>query len=239
MKESAILLFLLFSSIFCAQYHEMMQKLDKSSKFSQTKKRTMCIIGTLLLKKYEPAFVAGVLGNINHEGNIGMFESSNYVSNPSAKPQYLKYMDNLYDYRNKYSGRCITDVSLREVTSLLKKLKANNYERGKFGLGCVQWTGSRTYTLVETYNSECNKCDKITLDQATSAEGKMVIKELEGSHKYVYNSWKNENSNKNTAQAAYNAGYIVCKKYEVPADTERRAKERGNTAKEIYNIMTS
>ena len=148
-------------------------------------------------------------------------------------------MDNLYSYRSKYSGRCITNVSLREVFSLLKKLKANNWQRGKFGLGCGQQIGGRTYTLVEVYNSECIKCDKISLDQATSAEGKMIIKELQGSHSYVYSTWKNENSNKNTATATYNAGYIICKKYEVPADTENRARQRGNTAKEIYNNMAS
>ncbi len=67
----------------------------------------------------------------------------------------------------------------------------------------------------------------------------MVISELRGSHNYVYNQWKNNNPNKNTATAAYNAGYIICMKYEVPADTENKAKKRGNTAKDMYNIMTS
>ena len=232
---STILLIFLISST--NALHQMMQKLKNSSKFSG-KIDTLVIIGDLLLQTYEPAFVAGVLGNIYHEGSIGKFESSNYVSHPEAKPQYLKYMDSLYDYRNKYSGRIITNVSLRDVFKLLKQLKADNWQKGKFGLGCVQWTGSRTYTLVETYNAECNNCDRITLDQATAAEGKMIIKELKGSHVNVYNTWKNENSNKNTASAAYSAGYYVCKKYEIPADTENRAKQRGNTAKEIYAVMT-
>lgn len=234
----SILLFLLISSSFCAS--AMMQKLQKSSKFTDTKKRTMTIIGDLLLsEKYEPAFVAGVLGNINHEGNIGMFESSNYVSHPELKPQYLKYMDDLHNYRSKYSGKCITDVSLNAVYKLLKELKGESWKKGKFGLGCVQWTGGRTYTLVETYRSECGNCDKISLDKATSAEGKMIIKEFKGDYARVYNSWKSQNSSKNTANAAYSAGYIVCKNYEVPADTENQAKKRGNTARDIYTIMTS
>ena len=218
--------------------YDMIKKLENSSKYS-SKRKTLSIIGTLLLDHgYEPAFVAGILGNIYHEGKIGYFESSAYISKPSAEPQYLRYMDNEWSYRTKYSGKCIYDVSMKEVGKMLEKLKANNWNRGKFGLGCVQWTGGRTYTLFKIYEKECGYSDKITEDQATSAEGKMIIEELTGNYKYVYNSWKNENSNTKTATAAYNAGSIICKKYEVPADTNNRAVVRGNTSKDMYNIMT-
>lgn len=242
MKEFlSVLVLILFISSYSYNLHPMMTKLKNSKKYSDVKTNTMTIIGTLLLNhNYEPAFVAGVLGNIYHEGSIGRFESSAYISNPSAEPQYLKYMDQKYNYRSKYSGKCVTDVSLRELFQLLQTLKKDNWQKGKFGLGCVQWTGGRTYTLVETYREVCNNCDRITLDQATAGEGNMIMKELKGSHLYVYNNWKNQNSsNKNSSTAAYNAGYIVCKQYEVPADTEKRAKERGNTSKNIYSIMTS
>ena len=241
MKAFLFILFLfLFTYSNSVNLHPMMVKIKNSKKYNAAKTNTMCIIGSVLLSnKYEPSFVAGVLGNIYHEGNIGLFESSNYVSHPELKPQYLKYMDSIYDYRNKYSGKCITNVSLKAVYKLLQKLKANNWSRGKFGLGCIQWTGGRTYTLVQTYLEVCNNCDKITLDQATEAEGKMVIKELKGSHSYVYSNWKSQNSNTQSTNAAYNAGYIVCKQYEVPADTENRSRQRGNTALEIYKIMTS
>ena len=67
----------------------------------------------------------------------------------------------------------------------------------------------------------------------------MIVKELSGDHKYVYDQWKNENANKNSANAAYNAGSIICRKYEIPADANNKAITRGNTAKEIYKIMTS
>jgi hypothetical protein len=218
----------------------MIKKIENSSKYTSAKRKTMSIIGTLLFNKgYEASFVAGILGNIYHEGNIGMFESSAYISNPSAEPQYLKYMDNLYSYRTKYSGKCVTDVSMNELSKLMEKLKAKNWNEGKFGLGCVQWTGSRTYSLVQLYLKECGNSNKITLEQATAAEGKMVIQEFGGSYKYIYTQWKNENSNTNSASAAYNAGHIICRKYEVPADYNNKAITRGNTAKELYNLMTS
>ena len=98
----AILLILLTSDISGVVLHEMMKKLKNKSSYSATKTNTMSIIGTVLLNKgYEASFVAGVLGNINHEGNIGMFESSAYISHPEKEPQYLKYMDKLYSYRTK------------------------------------------------------------------------------------------------------------------------------------------
>ena len=218
---------------------DMIKKIENSSKYS-SKRKTLSIIGKLLLDKgYEPAFVAGILGNIYHEGKIGYFESSAYISNPSLEPQYLKYMDNEWSYRTKYSGKCIFNVSMREVGKMLEKLKSYEWKRGKFGLGCVQWTGSRTYTLFKLYEKECGYSDTITEDQATNAEGKMVLQELSGSYKYIYDTWKKENSNKNTGNAAYNAGSDICKKYEIPADKESKAIVRGNTSKDLYNIMTS
>ena len=237
----AILLVLLTSDISGVVLHDMMKKLKTKSSYSAVKKNTMSIIGTVLLNKgYEPSFVAGVLGNINHEGNVGMFESSAYTSHPESEPQYLKYMDKLYNYRTKYSGKCVTDVSMKDLSKLMDKLKSKNYKEGKFGLGCVQWTGERTYTLVQLYLHECKNANKITLDQATTAEGKMIVKELSGDpYKKIYDQWKNENANKNSANAAYNAGNIICRKYEIPYDYNNKAITRGNTAKEIYKIMTS
>ena len=189
MKASffAILLTLLVSEISSLTLHNMMKKIKTSSKYSKTKRDTMAIIGTLLLNKgYESSFVAGVLGNIYHEGSIGFFESSAYISHPEAEQQYLRYMDSLYSYRTKYSGKCVTEVSMKQLSKLMEKLKNSNFKKGKFGLGCVQWTGGRTYTLVKLYLAECGNKDKITLEQATSAEGKMIIKEFSGNYKFIY-----------------------------------------------------
>lgn len=217
--------------------HQMMQKLQNSRQFGEEKKKTMVVIGNLLLEYYEPAFVAGILGNIFHEANIGKFESSNYSKD---KPQYLEYMDSLYDYRKKYSGRYITDVSLNDVYQLLKTLKNDNWKRGKFGLGCVQWTADRTFSLVETYRSECGNCNRISLEQAISAEGKMILNELNSySYNSIYNSWKKKYSGINSPDTAYSAGCLICLEYEKPKEKESKAPERGNTARDIYNIMTN
>ena len=175
MKLSFVLLLITFTFI---SNHEMIEKLIKKGAY-KSKEGTIKIIGNLLFDKgYEPAFVAGVLANINHEAPIGKFESSAYDKYPEDKPKYLKYMDEKYQYRKKYSGKIITEVSLRELGSLLDNLKRDNWEKGKFGLGCVQWTGSRTYDLYVVYKKECGNCNKISLSDATSSEGKLIINEL-------------------------------------------------------------
>jgi len=218
--------------------YEQIKKLEKSGAYA-SKIKTLSTIGTLLFDQgYETSFVSGILANINHEGNIGKFESSNYISNPDAEPEYLKYMDQLYDYRKKYSAKLITQVSLKDVGIILERLKRASWQKGKFGLGCLQWRGERTYTLYKLYEQECNNPYNITIDQATKAEGNMIINEFNSNYKYVYDQWKKENNNTNTPIAAYNAGYIISEKYVVPVDTEKAAKIRGKTAQDMYNIMT-
>ena len=236
MKLSFVLLLITFTFI---SNHEMIEKLIKKGAY-KSKEGTIKIIGNLLFDKgYEPAFVAGVLANINHEAPIGKFESSAYDKHPEDKPKYLKYMDEKYQYRKKYSGKIITEVSLRELGSLLDNLKRDNWEKGKFGLGCVQWTGSRTYDLYVVYKKECGNCNKISLSDATSSEGKLIINELQGSYSHIHTQWKKNNPNLNTPRAAYNAAYDITTKYEIPKDTQARARERAITAQNMYTDMTS
>ena len=218
---------------------KMIENIQKSSQFKSGKKRTFVVIGKLLLDKgFEPAFVAGILANIYYEGSIGLFESSNYKSHPEKKPQYLKYMDELHNYREKYSHKLVTEVSLNGLKNLMETLHSQNWKKGKFGLGCVQWTGERTRSLVKLYLEEANGKDRITLDEATRAEGRMIYNELTGNYKKIYNEWKSSNSKKiDSLNAAYQAGSIICRKYEVPADYKRKGDIRGKMATTFFNVM--
>lgn len=111
---------------------------DTSLKLSTDKKTAMVMAAERLLGDgYEPEFVAGVLGNIQNEGTPGKFESSNYRSNPSAEPSYLKYMDSHCDYRTKFSGKTIQEVGISATIELQNSAKKSGYA-GKFGLGMIQ-----------------------------------------------------------------------------------------------------
>ena len=86
-----------------------------------SKKDTLVAMAEVLLDDgFAPAFVAGILGNIMVEGDCGRFESSAYISNPDAEPDYLVYMDENYDYREKYSYKLIYEgISLQEVYNMI------------------------------------------------------------------------------------------------------------------------
>lgn len=209
-----------------------------------SKKDTLVAMAQVLLDDgYAPAFVAGILGNILVEGDCGRFESSAYTSNPDAKPDYLVYLDENYDYREKYSYKLIYEgISLQEVYNMILELGPGGANgRGScFGLGCLQWTSyERIKRLVENYLDVNGNADSITLAQVQEAEGMTVSYELNNTYRSVYTTWQSENADQNTTEAAFAAGVIVCVRYGVPVgyNTEEVQNTRGALAEAVYNVM--
>lgn len=209
-----------------------------------SKKDTLVAMAEVLLDDgFAPAFVAGILGNILVEGDCGRFESSAYTSNPDAKPDYLVYLDENYDYREKYSYKLIYEgISLQEVYNMILELgpEGANGRGSCFGLGCLQWTSyERIKRLVENYLSVNGNSDSITLAQVQEAEGMTVSYELNNTYRSVYTTWQSENADQNTTEAAFAAGVIVCVRYGVPVgyNTEEVQNTRGALAEAVYNVM--
>lgn len=209
-----------------------------------SKKGTLVAMAEVLLDDgFAPAFVAGILGNIMVEGDCGRFESSAYISNPDAEPDYLVYMDENYDYREKYSYKLIYEgISLQEVYNMILELgpEGANGRGSCFGLGCLQWTSyERIKRLVENYIEVAGDADTITLAQVQEAEGMTVSYELNNTYRSVYTTWQSENADQNTTEAAFAAGVIVCVRYGVPVgyNTEDVQNTRGALAEAVYNVM--
>lgn len=209
-----------------------------------SKKDTLVAMAQVLLDDgYAPAFVAGILGNIMVEGDCGRFESSAYISNPDAEPDYLVYLDENYDYREKYSYKLIYEgISLQEVYNMILELgpEGANGRGSCFGLGCLQWTSyERIKRLVENYIEVAGDADTITLAQVQEAEGMTVNYELNNTYRSVYTTWQSENADQNTTEAAFAAGVIVCVRYGVPVgyNTEEVQNTRGALAEAVYNVM--
>ena len=209
-----------------------------------SKKDTLVAMAEVLLDDgFAPAFVAGILGNIMVEGDCGRFESSAYISNPDAEPDYLVYMDENYDYREKYSYKLIYEgISLQEVDNMILELgpEGANGRGSCFGLGCLQWTSyERIKRLVENYIEVAGDADTITLAQVQEAEGMTVSYELNNTYRSVYTTWQSENADQNTTEAAFAAGVIVCVRYGVPVgyNTEEVQNTRGALAESVYNVM--
>lgn len=209
-----------------------------------SKKDTLVAMAEVLLDDgFAPAFVAGILGNIMVEGDCGRFESSAYISNPDAEPDYLVYMDENYDYREKYSYKLIYEgISLQEVYNMILELgpEGANGRGSCFGLGCLQWTSyERIKRLVENYIEVAGDADTITLAQVQEAEGMTVSYEFNNTYRSVYTTWQSENADQNTTEAAFAAGVIVCVRYGVPVgyNTEEVQNTRGALAESVYNVM--
>ena len=209
-----------------------------------SKKDTLVAMAEVLLDDgFAPAFVAGILGNIMVEGDCGRFESSAYISNPDAEPDYLVYMDENYDYREKYSYKLIYEgISLQEVYNMILELgpEGANGRGSCFGLGCLQWTSyERIKRLVENYIEVAGGAATITLAQVQEAEGMTVSYELNNTYRSVYTTWQSENADQNTTEAAFAAGVIVCVRYGVPVgyNTEDVQNTRGALAEAVYNVM--
>ena len=209
-----------------------------------SKKDTLVAMAEVLLDDgFAPAFVAGILGNILVEGDCGRFESSAYISNPDAEPDYLVYLDENYDYREKYSYKLSYEgISVKEVYAMILELGPGGANgRGScFGLGCLQWTSyERIKRLVENYIEVAGDADTITLAQVQEAEGMTVSYELNTTYRSVYTTWQSENADQNTTEAAFAAGVIVCVRYGVPVgyNTEDVQNTRGALAEAVYNVM--
>lgn len=205
-------------------------KKDTSLGLSADKKTAMVYAAERMFKDgYEAAFVAGMLGNIQNEGEPGKFESSNYKTHPENEPAYLKYMDEHFDYRSKYSGKNISEVGIKEAIALQEKVVACGY-KGKFGLGMIQWTGDRTTNILEAYKKYCSS-NNPTKDECIKAEVNFMADELKNNYKAVYKEWKNG------SKKAKSAGEIICKQYERPKDKEKEAIVRGENSTKIYDVM--
>lgn len=215
---------------------------------SNRKEAAVATAQAMLNDGYAPAFVAGMIANIVFEGATGQFESSKYVSNPSAKPDYLVYMDTQYAgtdyYLNNYSGKTIMDVNVQNVYSMLHSLKTTsndtwriNGSRVGFGLGSIQWTFSRAYTLVQLYLEVNNNQSSISKAQAIEAEKLMIMRELNSSeYRGIVNTWRNKCDNIDSADAANIAGSDLCNSYLRPADSTQ-AQKRATRAEAIYSAM--
>ena len=179
-------------------------------------------------------------------------DSGNY----KKKGAYLIYMDKYMNYSD-FSGKTISEVGLDKLNKLLKNMKktgaqsvvAGKWKDGKFlgyydkqtsggfGTGMIQWTFDRAEGLIKYYNIKKFEKDGFpTQEESLETEIEYMIKELKSAgYKGIYGDGKKyDSSNKD---AAYLAGYNICKKYEIPSDTEKKAEERGKYAREVYKIM--
>ncbi len=97
-----------------------------------------------------------------------------------------------------------------------------NFVNDRYGYGYCQWTlpsrKKALYDYLKGYGKSIADSD---------GQFQFMAREMRQSYTYVWNILTH------TADP-YEAGYVMCKFYEIPADTERQAQYRGNQARGIY-----
>jgi hypothetical protein len=225
---------------------------DTTLNISATRRSTMTITGEHLIDNgYDPAFVAGMLANIEGEGNFGQFEGAGSQS-------YLQYFINNHNYSTRFSWKHIyTESNTPATYNTLQEIydMANNSgQTNIFGLGAIQRTNkSRFLSLITTYGAKAGGMSRkiITRVQVIAAENELLIKELSGEGQHtgphpvngrwgfdLLNYWRGENSqNLGSEAAAKSAGEIITRLFVRPGNTAAAAQQRGNQAVEIFRIM--
>lgn len=107
---------------------KMLDNIRNGTAVSASKKEA-CLLAaeTLLNKGYEPAFVAGLLGNIVAEGDIGLFELYN-----TGQDYHLNlngYLQEYYNttYNEMFHGKYIYEMDLNKVYEIVTNLKNMNW----------------------------------------------------------------------------------------------------------------
>ena len=97
-----------------------------------------------------------------------------------------------------------------------------NFVNDRYGYGYCQWTlpsrKKALYDYLKGYGKSIADSD---------GQFQFMAREMRSNYTYVWNILTH------TADP-YEAGYVMCKFYEIPADTERQAQYRGKQARAIY-----
>lgn len=125
--------------------------------------------------------------------------------------------DNVEDTYNSRLG--VSDAEyVRQVDAGVRDFLAP----GQGGFGLCQWTSPDRRSALYDYLKGHGK-------SIADVDGQIqfMCREMRASYPYVWNILTSTDD-------PYTAGYEMCKRYEIPADTERQAQYRGNEARKIY-----
>lgn len=107
-------------------------------------------------------------------------------------------------------------------TEMVDNRSYGNFTTDAYGYGLCQWTSrNRKKDLLDYAQGH-----GVSIGDA-SMQFQFMAREMRSSYTYVWNVLTHTTD-------PYEAGYVMCKFYEIPADTERQAQYRGNQARAIY-----
>lgn len=97
-----------------------------------------------------------------------------------------------------------------------------NFPGDTFGYGFCQWTSRDRKTALLSYA----KGKGVSIGDP-DMQMQFLAREMRQSYPFVWNRLTSSDD-------PYDCGYVMCKFFEIPADTERQAQARGTLAQEIF-----
>ena len=223
------------------------------------------VAASLFSNNMEPAFVAGMLGNMCHEGDVGHLENVNAGTN--NKYEYWNDINKCsvpredggdpYTYKNDFADKYLYDVDFDVYKKLVEQAKNDNPNGDNaIGCGCAQWTQRGRHDLLMSYyeaaDAEGDHNGQLSYEECLIAETLCMGYELthnytdENKNWYSYKTqvtekwtddWKEDGAIINTAESASDAAEIICDKYENPDPNNSHIDERKADAESLFNVM--
>jgi hypothetical protein len=202
------------------------------------------VAATLLKEGYDPAFVAGMLGNVTVEGDVGKLENVNRGTDTQYaywnRINSVTYTDpntgKVYTYKDDFANKHMYEVDYQAYKALVSQVMDRVGEDGNIiGCGSVQWTSkSRYQALLQCYDEADragNNDGQLSYEECMVAEAKLMAQELGGSFKTsVVDAWS-------TGDGAGGAAEVICDHYEIPSSDGRKIEDRRKAAEDIYKVM--
>lgn len=162
---------------------------------------------------------------------IEIYKSKGYNLAQIAGIMANHYKEAAYNPRNlQQNGERKLGMSDDEYTAAVDNGSYSNFVKDGYGYGLVQWTH---WERKQDFYKYMKKRGLSVGDMQGQID--FMFKEM------AYSSYsafvKVLNAASETEQGAYDVAYSMCKVYECPADTETRAKERGEFAKELFHEL--
>lgn len=108
-------------------------------------------------------------------------------------------------------------------TEMVDNRSYGNFTTDAYGYGLCQWTSrNRKKNLLDYAQGH-----GVSIGDA-SMQFQFMAREMRQDYPYVWNVLTHTND-------PYEAGYVMCKFYEIPANTEAQSQYRGNQARGIYD----
>ncbi len=138
--------------------------------------------------------------------------------------------ENVFDYFVRYvglneAGACGVIANIKAESGFNPNALGDKINGVYTSYGICQWHNSRwnnLKTFCQVYEEDW---------ESLEGQLKFLQYELEHNYKHVLKALKEVD---NTPEGAYEAGYVFCAKFEIPANTEVKADGRGKVARDTY-----